>query len=161
MKKHKQLVQHIEGKQNGDCFRTALACILDLEVLDVPHFYEDMLTEMSEEHAIDFANAVNEWIDRWLMERGVMRLLITLHGQEMSEALGMASGMFPYAMPYLLSGKSENGFSHCVVCKGEEVVWDPAEKPTRLVGPMQDHAWLIEFFVRPATMGDVEVKLAN
>lgn len=40
MMKHKQLIQHHdpENGQWGDCFRTSIACILDMNPQDVPHF---------------------------------------------------------------------------------------------------------------------------
>jgi len=93
----------------GDCWRAALASLLDLDVEEVPHF----------------GLYVSWWLEsrRWMRSRGV-----DLAYYYASDWIGADSGP-----PMVLDGPSPRGpFRHCVVgLPGTgELVWDP--HPTRM-----------------------------
>ena len=105
-------LQAITG-ENGDCFRTCLACLLDLESpTDVP----------------DFANDPDEfWYETcntWLRTNFGCQL----HYIE-------ADKVDPNGLkhPHLMMGVSPRGFLHCCVgCRGE-IVHDPHPDQTGLI----------------------------
>ena len=67
MKFHKQLYRHDpENGVWGDCYRTAWACLLDLEPEDVPHFCEGFTDD----------GAATAKLDAWLRERGLCRYVV-------------------------------------------------------------------------------------
>lgn len=123
----KQRVKHdpASGKF-GDCFRTALASILDIEdVGNVPHFFENGET------------ADEAWarIDPWLTDQGFCMVAIPYPGNltrlEVCQGFG---GSNPNV--YYLLGGSIRGVNHIVVCCNDEIVCNPAMYPEGLDGPV-------------------------
>lgn len=62
MKYYKQLIQIHDPNNNkiGDCFRTAIGCILDIPPANVPHFVENNYGDTIS--LIDVVNDVNKWL---------------------------------------------------------------------------------------------------
>jgi hypothetical protein len=60
-------LQKVRGAQ-GDCMRTCIACILDLEIDNVPNFASHGLDALDpDERAIDaelFVIKIEDWLDR-------------------------------------------------------------------------------------------------
>lgn len=100
MKRHLQ--RYVRGNPEeipGDCVRTVVACILDLELDDVPHFV----------HVYD-----HQWelaLADWLEDHGIL-----LHRQ---------SGHFVTPFPVMMTGKTKRGTRHAVVGQQGEFVHDP------------------------------------
>lgn len=122
MKFQKQKYLHNPSKgEIGDCWRTALACLLDLDKEDVPHWLEKHWDNE------DMDDQVRKDTEDWLLERGYRLVSVTLGG-----FLGLA-GILEYMrnlnplIVYLLSGISNNQVSHVVICRGGELIWDTAK----------------------------------
>lgn len=115
MLKHKQLIKHdVDNSQYGDCFRTAIACLLNMNPLDVPHVFENG----------DFTGG-REVMDAWLYAKG-FNLVSFCFDYSPEEVLALMENSNPKT-EYLLVGKSPRGFDHNVVCIGGKVVHDPWE----------------------------------
>lgn len=92
-----------EGTPKGNCWQTVIACYLDLDLEDVPHFVQ-----------IDEDGGLNWWYHTcsWLRERGYE----ILHWEE-----------YPATNEYVLvSGRSPRGdFHHVVIYKDGKLFHDP------------------------------------
>ena len=62
-----QLIKHDPPRQYGDCLRTCIACILDLEPAAVPHWFSRG----------DYDNPFTE-MERWLNSRGYGSVFISI-----------------------------------------------------------------------------------
>lgn len=119
----------------GDCYRTVLACLLDLSPEQVPHFHREM------------TGWENQTIYReWLAERGLCLIETSWPGtwdlqtdllDRMHHICGSAH--------YMLSGVSPRGFPHIVICRGAEMVWDTHPDNTFIVGPCTDGNYWTSF----------------
>jgi hypothetical protein len=140
MKFNKQLFRHKpEEGIFGDCHRTALACVLDLEPHEVPHFYGDI--DLTPEQQTDAFEA-------WLNERGLYSIYTLFNGGRLEDVL-YTIGAANYRTPgllYLLGGKSRLGTGHTVVCQGGAIIHDPSLDDTGIIGPMDDGFFWITFF---------------
>lgn len=132
----------------GDCYRTALASILGLSAIEVPHFYEDVQSDMGDKW--DWGTATLAWIDGWLAERGFVRFALLFgEGIEIWQALSLA-GKVAAGQSYLLSGRTSSGLAHVVICRGDQIIWDPSKYNLGLSQPMgQSNMWLLEIIARP------------
>jgi hypothetical protein len=134
---HKQLFRHDpENGLHGDCYRTAVACILGLEPAEVPHVYDGT----DDETGVPRMRA-------WLAERGMALISINFDASVPRAGLLEAAGRASGGLPYLLTGKSRNGCSHVVVCEGEAIIHDPALDNSGIIGPAGDEWWMIEWVV--------------
>lgn len=101
----------------GDCWRTCIASILEVDRDDVPNFVE---IEMEDEESTAWWDATNEWLN----ERGFHLIELDLNVQNWA----------PDGYT-ILSGRSPRGeHNHCVVGKGVEVVHDPHPEGGGLAG---------------------------
>lgn len=140
MKFHKQLFLHDpENGVWGDCYRTCIACILNLNSPEeVPHENRDVTD-------------VEQWelIDNWLRPRGLLRITIPINGDAGVEA-ALASGTYwvRNAVPFIFSGASRRGTCHAVVAQDGRIVHDPAWYDASVVGPERSGFMWVEYFVR-------------
>ena len=109
IKKQRQIYLNHGDGENGDCYRTSLACLLNMDLSDVPHFY-----------AKGTINP-NDKIHDWILEKGYFLLEVTgLH--ELPIKYSKDKDLY-----HLISSDSpriENCL-HCVVGKNGEPYWDP------------------------------------
>ena len=110
---------------NGDCFRTALACLLDMDRDEVPHFND------GNPHPQYW-----EMVDTWLKERGLCLFSIPFTG-ELQPLIDTMKSLNPGKF-YMLAGKSPRGTSHQVVAFENTIVCDPAIDGGGLIGPCPD-----------------------
>ena len=138
MQFQKQLFRHRpDDGLYGDCFRTAIACVLDLQPDEVPHFAHG-LGPKSEE-MWDRAQA-------WLRERDLWLIAIVYPGElDLGEVLMTIKNTNP-GLLYLLCGKSANGVNHSVVCFEDEIIHDPSQDDSGIVAPTGEGYWVVEFF---------------
>lgn len=136
MTPYKQLFRHDPGGIQGDCYRTAIGCLLDLPPAYVPHFYRN--ADISDAEGKRHANA-------WLAERGLALISLGLTLPDPLDLTFMALGS--PGLYYLLSGRSRNGTNHVVVCCGGEIVHDPALDESGIVGPTDVGCYFIEIIV--------------
>ena len=141
MKYHKQLIHHDPDKgQFGDCFRTALACLLDCDSPeDVPHFFDGVRAENNE----DAKRAIDKTIG-WLRERGFVRVRVMYDVEKLSDVLRAVRNTAP-DIPYLLTGISKNDVGHVVICCNDEIIHNPSSND--IVGPYVDSAGVSYFDV--------------
>lgn len=108
----------------GDCFRTVIACLLDLERDTVPHFYHADVGTYAEQRVL---------INAWLEERK-FRHFDLAWDKSLEDLLAWMGHMNPEAY-WMLSGLSRTGVNHVVICKGGEIVWDPSLTDAGIIGP--------------------------
>lgn len=116
---------HTIDGEPGDCLRTSLSCVLDLDRDEVPNF----------------ARYVSWWdaMRRWLRERGQdLWFYPDAHELRGSELV-------------ILSGPSPRGaFFHCVVgTASSKVVWDPHPSRAGLVSVVEMFALAVPYWPPP------------
>lgn len=114
-----QSKSHNPPVQNGNCFRTAIACILELDPESIPHF-EDMQDEWWQS------------IQDWAKSQGLEVVPTVFFDQEGGERIRISLDQLQEAKDRIpkgwavLSGKSPRYKSdHCVVAFDGEIVHDP------------------------------------
>jgi hypothetical protein len=135
IKKQRQRFRHKPDEGTfGDCHRTAVACLFNIDADTVPHF-GDGLPEPAE---------FNRRIDVWLAERNLRQVTVpfTCDFHELMVAMGQISPN----VPYLLGGTSSTGVNHTVVCINSEIVCDPSQTDAGIMGPMDDGTYQVTFF---------------
>lgn len=107
----------------GDCFRTAIGCILDIDPSEFPHSHEPMRSQ-------DQDRMMNEA----LAARG---LALAQFGFTDLDSVFEVMCHSP-DVPYVLSGESPRATFHAVVAQGRDLIWDPHPSNGFLVGPERD-----------------------
>jgi len=132
VKAQKQLFRHRPHLgEIGDCHRTAIACLLDLDPQEVPHFGEmdwDFEQQRFRENG-DFHRHVSDW----LRTRG-LATVDSVYSCTLEELLTHLGRVNPNAY-YLLGGESRTGVNHTVIGCGGEIVWDPGIDNPGIIGP--------------------------
>lgn len=110
----------------SDCFRTAVASILECDVADdVPHFFHD------DPGTIEGFRRFDEWLDG----QGKAAFYWSIDGEAtVAQVLETMSGWNPDHY-YILIGSNGRGNNHAVVCCGGLQVHDPAWGGTGIAGP--------------------------
>lgn len=163
MKKQKQLFRHRPNEGiYGDCFRTAIAAALDLDAVDVPHFMDGTVGKGE-------APGSHEAAARFLNERGIMLINVLFPGIIPLEDLlttVMNSNPTSPGIVFMLGGESRSGVNHVVLCCDGEIVCDPSQTDSGIVGPCDDGYYWVTFFgafstsVRPSG-GEVRCPTTN
>lgn len=117
----------------GDCHRTCIAMLMNLDRDEVPHFAHGDLPD---------------WRDRereFLAEHGFATFVVgfgctLLEVQEYM--LKVNPGIF-----YILSGNSRTGVGHSVVAINDTIIADPSLDDAGIVGPMEDNLYWIQTLV--------------
>lgn len=124
---------------HGDCHRTAIACLLNLEPEDVPHFAAISM----EDESIDWDAAVKDF----LAGQGLAQVDVFYHGDSPLEDVLSAVGARNKGVYYLLGGMSPRGTNHTVVGCGGRIAWDPHPDGGDLVGPLSHGFWEVTYLV--------------
>jgi hypothetical protein len=142
MKPQKQLNRH-RPKDGiyGDCHRTAIAIVLDMDAKDVPHFMDGTPGKGDAEEA-------HIKIEAWLNARGLCTINILFPGEiPLKEVLATVAFCNQRSRPvFILGGMSRNGVNHSVVCCDGEIACDPSQDDSGIVGPCDDGFYLVTFF---------------
>lgn len=120
--------------QYGDCFRTALACLLDCDSADdVPHFF-------GTERDADIAYAM---VEEWLNRTHNLGLYYSFFQGDaaVSELLEIQEASNPGTF-YILCGNSHGGNPHAVVACGGSIVHDPSWRGTGIAGPGPNNVYM-------------------
>lgn len=138
MKFHKQRHRHRpERGEFGDCFRTALACILDHEPEEIPNFgifHNDGRRFTAE-------------VQSWLRAEGLVLITVAVDGgTTLQDALSMTSGINTGIL-CLFAGTSRTGCNHSVVACSGQIIHDPSLDDAGIVGPCSDGNYYLEFLV--------------
>lgn len=120
----------------GDCYRTCIASILDLETEAVPNFFGD--AESYENPDIGIARR-----EAWLAARGLVMTTFAWSGEAMTlaDVLSVSGHGQPHS-PIILCGLSSLGCNHAVVVMGGKIVCDPSGNG--IVGPLKEGNWELE-----------------
>lgn len=108
------------GMPNGNCFATCMACILDLDVDQVPNFMHEG----------------DEWFaaaQSWLSRRYSLRLLTLKWDARENAAWGLGKTLC------IASGPASRGFMHSVVWQAGKMIHDPHPDGTGLIGDPEDY----------------------
>jgi hypothetical protein len=135
----KQLFRHKPDEGiYGDCYRTAIACILGLKQTRVPHVQRQLTSE-------EFTAMYRDW----LRSRGLHLIAIPFTADSVEAALAFAT-TFSDGMPFIFSGTSRTGVNHAVVGRHGEIACDPSLTDAGIIGPQSDGYYWMEFIVRSA-----------
>lgn len=137
MKFQKQLFRHDpERGVYGDCYRTVLACFLDLDHDQVPHF-----AALYWNDSTAWAKAAKEFLAQY----GLVEISVVYDGSMSLDSLLSWVGWANPGMYYMLSGRSRNGTDHVVIGLNGSIVWDPATDDSGIVGPGSDGYYRIDY----------------
>lgn len=129
MTPHKQLYRHDpENGVYGDCFRAAVACLLD----EVPSLVPHVGLEAS---GVQATQRMNDWL---VAEHRLILVEFPFMG-ELQDVMDTMENFNP-GLTYLLTGRSRNGVSHVVICRSRKIIHDPSLDDSGIVGPCQDSA---------------------
>lgn len=148
MKPQKQRFRHNPAQGvYGDCHRTAIAIVLDLEAEDVPHFMD------GNAYRKGGGPKANELFEMWLNERGISTISFPFPGENLARVLDTIASCNPLSKPaFILAGSSRNGCNHSVVACDGEIVCDPSLDDSGIIGPCDDgHYWVTFFGLLDAT----------
>lgn len=141
MLKHRQRFLHNPSAcVYGDCHRTAIACLLDLPLDDVPHWAQKELDAA----LVDETYSAIADIEQFLHQRGLYQVHVSwsdLHG-----VFGVMQNYQPNAL-YILGGQSERGTNHSVICLGGGFYWDPHPDSTFVCKPLSNGFYESTFLV--------------
>jgi hypothetical protein len=122
----------------GDCERAAWATLLNLDLDSVPHFFEG---GCSSEEAIKRTRAFEKTIKLY-------HISIPFHGCLGLKAILAGIARNNPEAEYLLCGQSRNKVDHTVVCRGGEIIHDPALDNSGIEGPCADGFYWIKAFTQ-------------
>lgn len=141
MTPHKQRLAHRPSQGlYGDCHRTCIACLLDVDPADVPHPYAGGMLDADE------ANAV---IDSWLGSLyGLRQVHFAYHGEMDRQQVLDTVKHFNPGLAFILGGSSRNGVGHLVIARDGEIIHDPSQDDSGIVGPAPDGFWWVTILAR-------------
>ena len=118
----------------GDCYRTALACVLGVDRDLVPHTHADLT---GQEH-LDETGA-------WLHSQGLRRIVIPVHATTLEEVATIHTRSD--GLPLIVTGCGPRHTNHVVVVYGPHDIWCPilgeVAPEVALLGPARptDYFW--------------------
>lgn len=152
MRPQKQLINHDpENGLYGDCHRTAIAVVFDLDAADVPHFMDGTTGKGA-------APEASKAVERWLAERGIVPINVLFHGsltpEEVVETVKNSNPERP-GIVFLLGGESRTKVNHTVVCCDGAIVCDPSQVDAGIIGPCDDGYYWVTFFGSAAALNRI------
>lgn len=131
MIKHKMTIN--EGDVPGDCFRTVIACLLDKEPRDVPHFFSD-----EPESELGWQR-----VNDYLATQGLALWMMAFPGTApLSDVLQSIAVTNP-EMYYIVVGKGGYDEDHAVIAINDTITHDPASMSPGLTGPAKHGYWMV------------------
>jgi hypothetical protein len=135
MTPYKQLYRHRpEDGIWGDCYRSAIASLLDLQPAEVPHWFDQGI----------LSTEAYPRVDAWLAARGLCRITAAFSGELqvfLDHMKTHNAGIY-----YLLTGKSRTGCNHTVIGLDDAIVHDPSLNDSGIIGPcIEDGLYWLEF----------------
>ena len=143
MKRHIQKFRHRpELNEIGDCDRTTVACLLNMDIDDVPHWGK---SNWKNPRLWDAERT------KWLSARGLHPVRFLIGGDDVEDVLNWQAAANPGTV-YLLTGTSANLTPHVVICKNDEIIHDPSIDKSGIAGPLinsgsGERYFEIEYFV--------------
>jgi hypothetical protein len=142
VKPQKQRYRHAEDVGHfGDCHRTCIAMILNMERDDVPHFMAGVSPDLPAEHPL--CKAAERAEIEWLARYGLTPFNIGFYGETpLTEILQMLKST-AHGAPCILGCTSTNGCNHSVVIH-EGQIYNPNDG--QIAGPMRDGYWWLTIY---------------
>lgn len=139
MFEQKQLFRHLpEQRIIGDCFRTCVACVLDVTQILVPHGFQEFWVD--EDTSI--SETVHTQLNIWLSQSGFNLSFVEYPLEATYEQLRTYLRHY-YTDMYVVVGCSSKNGGHSVVMKNDDYMWDPSIDNSGCVGPMKDgYYWI-------------------
>ena len=134
MKPQKQKYRHKpEEGIYGDCHRTCLAMLLDMDRDSVPNFAEMQPND---------GRAFRDICEDWLNAHGLATVNIPF-AASLSEVFEFMRAVNP-GVYYILGGQSRSGVNHSVVAVNNMIVADPSLNDSGIIGPTEPdgHYWV-------------------
>lgn len=129
-----------ENGQIGDCHRACIASLLDLPILDVPHFFDYPIDKGGDKG--------NKACEDWLNQIGLTCVEIPMKADSLDDFLDFV-GKYTGKSYYFIVAKSKGGHNHCVIGHGNKIVHDPTYPGEHgIVGPTEGGWWWIGFLVK-------------
>ena len=120
----------------GDCHRACYASILEVDLEEIPHFFDQNR---------NWEDARPLFYELW--KKFSIRELSFAFTGELKGILAMLQHMNP-GVPYILGGQSRNGTNHSVVCLDGEIWHDPSIDQSGIVAPTKpDDIWVVTYIV--------------
>lgn len=117
----------------GDCIRACIATILELPAEKVPHFAHD--------NAEPFT--VYQRVREYLADHKLAPFWINFDGAiPREDLLSMLHQLNPESI-FMLYGSFEHGGDHVLVCRGGEIVHDPAWYRSPMTKPGSHGTWTV------------------
>lgn len=117
----------------GDCYRTCIASILEMNIEEVPHFFKDF------KEGDDWAQEANDWFN----QNGLVNVSFAFYEHPGEYMAQENTGVY-----YILTGEGKLGVNHSVVMCDNDIVCDPSS--SGIIGPCKDsELYWIEFFLLP------------
>jgi hypothetical protein len=134
-----QLLDHDpENGVIGDCWRTAIGCLLNMPPEDVPHFCDGNWQD---------GPAVERNTRAWLATKGYSFVEIP-YKDTVENVLAMCAAMYKDVY-YIISGRVGDGPNHATIGYGGEILWDPSANgedavTQTITNPCDDgYVWLL------------------
>lgn len=138
---HQQLNSHDpDNGIYGDCFRTVIACLMNVAPDEVPHVCDGPSAP----------GEADEKMQGWLRERGYLMIGCAFYGSAALDDVLTAGKHASAGLHWMLSGESRNGCNHVVICLEDKIVHDTSKDQSGIVGPQSDGMYRVEWLVRPA-----------
>lgn len=143
MTPQKQAFRHDpENGIYGDCFRTVIACLLDLPRDEVPH---DHAAEAAS-YDLDKSEAYGSQLQRmnaWLATRESVFVTFAFPASAISlqQLLDIQAHSYP-GLSMAVAGQSRTGCGHYVIACDGKITWDPSLTDAGIVAPDEGHWWL-------------------
>lgn len=150
MIRRKQLITHDpENGKWGDCYRTCVSIILDIEPQHIPHFCDGPNGFGEDGSGI---KGLREWLRP--MGMGVWQNIYT--ADTSLEDILRTSEHLSNGVPYILTGKGGRGVNHCVVVIDGKVFCDPfdgTDNSNPFLGPAEtpetdERYWWVEVIAK-------------
>lgn len=146
MIEQKQLYLHKpEEGSIGDCWRTCIACLLDVPVDYIPHYYLEYW-----KHGENIAQLVQGLTNKFLVPFGVQYIECPL---ECTYEQLRAHLAYYYKDMYVMVGCNSKNGGHSVIMKNTDYIWDPAIDNSGCVGPMDDGYYWVGLLVSTRHLG--------
>ena len=139
MKYYKQLIDSHDPENGiyGDCFRTAVACILDKKPEEVPHVF-----------SLEDDSLQDREMRVYLETIGYLILHTAFNIQPLETMLEYGHINMPGQL-WILGGVSSQNNNHAVVCRNHKMIHDPHPCNEFLSGPSNDGYWHVYVIARP------------
>lgn len=124
-----------ENGQYGDCYRTCIASILEIEPEKVPHFYQT-----GEPGSL-------EKVRDWLYKYDCYLIDVAFRNNNIIELLRMLNSS--YRNIYcIISGQSDRGYDHACVLYNGEIIHDPHPSKKGINRPCSTGYYHVEAIVK-------------